>query len=66
MLGHEGGGIVEEVGPGVTTVKIGDKVVMHWRKGDGIESGFPSYKWEDKIVGGGIPFFKGSAEFIIL
>ena len=22
--------------------------------------------YEDKIVGGGIPFFKGSAEFIIL
>jgi len=29
-LGHEGAGIVREVGPGVTTVKPGDHVVMCW------------------------------------
>ncbi len=38
LLGHEGAGIVLAVGAGVTTVKEGDKVVMHWRKGDGIEA----------------------------
>ncbi|XP_041363154.1 alcohol dehydrogenase class-3 chain H-like [Gigantopelta aegis] len=27
VLGHEGGGIVESVGPGVTSVKIGDHVI---------------------------------------
>lgn len=27
VLGHEGGGIVEEVGPGVTTLKAGDHVI---------------------------------------
>lgn len=27
ILGHEGGGIVEEVGPGVTSVKPGDHVI---------------------------------------
>jgi S-(hydroxymethyl)glutathione dehydrogenase/alcohol dehydrogenase len=27
IMGHEGGGIVEEVGPGVTTVKPGDHVI---------------------------------------
>jgi S-(hydroxymethyl)glutathione dehydrogenase / alcohol dehydrogenase len=27
ILGHEGGGIVEEVGPGVTSVKVGDHVI---------------------------------------
>jgi len=27
VLGHEGGGIVEEVGPGVTSVKTGDHVI---------------------------------------
>jgi S-(hydroxymethyl)glutathione dehydrogenase / alcohol dehydrogenase len=43
MLGHEGCGIVEEVGAGVTTVKPGDKVVMHWRLGSGMESSFPEY-----------------------
>lgn len=43
LMGHEGCGIVEEVGPGVTRVKPGDKVVMHWRKAAGIESDFPRY-----------------------
>ena len=36
LMGHEGCGIVEEIGPGVTTVGVGDKVVMHWRPGSGI------------------------------
>lgn len=27
ILGHEGGGIVQEVGPGVTAVAVGDKVI---------------------------------------
>ncbi|MBI4093549.1 alcohol dehydrogenase catalytic domain-containing protein, partial [Candidatus Kaiserbacteria bacterium] len=31
LLGHEGCGVVEKVGESVTTVKPGDKVVMHWR-----------------------------------
>lgn len=38
LFGHEGGGDVEAIGPGVTTVKPGDRVVMHWRKGLGIEA----------------------------
>src|SRR6202049_1735377 len=28
--GHEGVGIVEKVGPGVTTPKVGDRVAMPW------------------------------------
>jgi Zn-dependent alcohol dehydrogenase len=31
VLGHEGAGVVEEVGPGVTRVRPGDLVVMMWR-----------------------------------
>jgi len=31
LLGHEGAGIVEEVGPEVTTVVPGDRVVIAWR-----------------------------------
>lgn len=38
LLGHEGGGIVTDIGPGVRHVKKGDHVVLHWRKGQGIEA----------------------------
>jgi len=31
LLGHEGAGIVEEVGEGVTSVASGDRVVIAWR-----------------------------------
>ncbi|MSU70361.1 MAG: Zn-dependent alcohol dehydrogenase [Opitutaceae bacterium] len=30
VLGHEGAGVVEEVGPGVTKVKKGDRVLVNW------------------------------------
>ena len=53
LLGHEGGGVVEETGAGVTTVKKGNHVVLHWRKGDGIEAKPPKYKWGDGEVGAG-------------
>ena len=53
LLGHEGGGIVVDTGPGVSTVAKGDHVVLHWRKGDGIESATPTYRWGDRIVNAG-------------
>tara|TARA_R110000824_G_scaffold78371_1_gene197868 strand:+ start:9446 stop:10471 length:1026 start_codon:yes stop_codon:yes gene_type:complete len=53
MIGHEGCGEVIEVGPGVTNVKIGDRVVMHWRVGTGIESNFPKYTFNNKEITGG-------------
>jgi S-(hydroxymethyl)glutathione dehydrogenase/alcohol dehydrogenase len=43
LLGHEGAGIVLECGEGVATVRRGDKVVLHWRKGAGLESTTPTY-----------------------
>lgn len=54
LLGHEGGGIVEAIGPGVTKIKIDDHVVMHWKKGSGIEAQTPKYKWGNKIVNAGL------------
>jgi S-(hydroxymethyl)glutathione dehydrogenase/alcohol dehydrogenase len=44
LLGHEGSGTVLECGEGVRTVKPGDRVVLHWRKGAGLESTTPVYK----------------------
>ncbi len=38
LLGHEGCGLVLATGLDVMSVKEGDKVVMHWRKGAGIEA----------------------------
>jgi len=43
LLGHEGAGIVEEVGLGVTCVKPGDHVVLGWMKGQGIDAEPPVY-----------------------
>lgn len=53
LLGHEGCGIVLEIGPGVLNLNVGDKVVMHWRKGKGIESDFPTYIFKDKPITSG-------------
>lgn len=54
LLGHEGCGIVEYVGPGVTKLRKGQKVVMHWRKGSGMESESPRYHiGDDEVITGG-------------
>lgn len=53
LMGHEGCGIVQEIGAGVTNVKVGDKVVMHWRPGAGIEAPFPSYVLDGKPMSSG-------------
>lgn len=63
FLGHEGCGIVEGVGPGVTKLRKGQKVVMHWRKGSGMESESPRYyvsradKGTDVITSGQVTTF---------
>jgi S-(hydroxymethyl)glutathione dehydrogenase/alcohol dehydrogenase len=53
LLGHEGGGIVREVGPEVTHVKPGDHVVLHWRLGAGIQARPVHYKLGKKIINAG-------------
>jgi S-(hydroxymethyl)glutathione dehydrogenase / alcohol dehydrogenase len=53
LLGHEGCATVLEVGEGVRTVKKGDKVVMHWRPSNGIQSETPTYMWGGKKVNAG-------------
>ena len=53
LLGHEGSGIVQKTGPGVTTVKNGDHVVLHWRPSSGLQSQTPKYDWNGKTVNAG-------------
>jgi S-(hydroxymethyl)glutathione dehydrogenase / alcohol dehydrogenase len=61
-LGHEGTGTVLETGSAVTKVKAGDKVVLSWIKGNGIEAGGAVYRWDGKNVNaGGVTTFQRQA-----
>ena len=53
LLGHEGAGTVIASGPGVRHVRTGDKVVLHWRKGAGIEAAPAKYRWRGKSLNAG-------------
>ena len=53
LLGHEAGAVVLEVGPDVTHVAPGDRVVCHWRPGAGIDAGGSVYKWNGHDVNAG-------------
>jgi len=53
LLGHEGSGIVEATGDGVRFVKPGDRVVLHWRKSQGIECVPPRYVWRGNALNAG-------------
>jgi S-(hydroxymethyl)glutathione dehydrogenase / alcohol dehydrogenase len=61
-LGHEGTGTVLEAGGAVTKVKPGDKVVLSWIKGNGIEAGGAVYDWDGrKVNAGGVTTFQRHA-----
>ena len=53
LLGHEGSGVVQRVGPGVKTVEAGDHVVLHWRPSDGLQAEPAKYSWDGKTVNAG-------------
>lgn len=53
MLGHEGSGTVLEIGEGVSKVKPGDKVVLGWIKGEGIDVPGTKYMSGDQIINAG-------------
>lgn len=53
LLGHEGGGIVHEVGPEVTNVKPGDHVVLHWRPSVGIQARGAQYRQGMRTINAG-------------
>lgn len=52
-LGHEGSGIVLEVGPKVEKVKPGDTVILSWMKGTGANVPGSIYNWKGKTVNAG-------------
>jgi len=62
LLGHEGSGVVVEVGPDVSKVRSDDRVILGWIKGSGIEAGGVQYKCPDGILnGGGVTTFNDYA-----
>ena len=61
-LGHEGSGTVLEIGPGVTKVKPGQRVIMSWIKGSGLEVPGTRYDWDKGPVNaGGVTTFQQHA-----
>ncbi|WP_413744846.1 zinc-binding dehydrogenase [Synechococcus sp. MIT S9451] len=53
LMGHEGFAEVLAVGPGVKHISVGDRVVLHWRKGEGIQADPPSYRWRGNVLNAG-------------
>jgi len=53
LLGHEGYGKVIDYGPGVKKVKKDDYVILHWIKGNGIESETPKYYINNRKINAG-------------
>ncbi|WP_394191946.1 zinc-binding dehydrogenase [Pseudoalteromonas atlantica] len=53
LLGHEGVGIVEQIGDGVTKIKPGDKVVIGWLQGEGLNAPGGKYPHEDYLINSG-------------
>lgn len=61
-LGHEGSGIVCEIGEGVTRVAPGDQVILSWIKGAGLDVPGTVYDWNGRAVNaGGITTFSRHA-----
>jgi len=53
MLGHEASGTVMETGAGVLKVKPGDKVVLSWIKGQGMDVSGAKYRHDGTVINSG-------------
>ncbi len=53
LLGHEGSGVVIAIGEGVTKVKPGDKVILGWIKGVGLNVPGPKLRKGDQTINAG-------------
>ncbi len=52
-LGHEGSGVVVEVGPKVEKVKPGDTAILSWMKGSGANVAGSIFEWNGQKVNAG-------------
>lgn len=52
-LGHEAGGIVRGISPGVTKVDIDDRVILSWIKGSGANVAGTVYRWNSQVINAG-------------
>ena len=52
-LGHEGSGIVREIGSSLTKVKEGERVILSWMKGTGGDVPGSVYRWNGRNVNAG-------------
>jgi S-(hydroxymethyl)glutathione dehydrogenase/alcohol dehydrogenase len=52
-LGHEGSGVVRDIGAGVTKVKPGDHAILSWIKGSGANVPGTVYSWAGRKVNAG-------------
>jgi S-(hydroxymethyl)glutathione dehydrogenase/alcohol dehydrogenase len=53
LLGHEGSGVVLEVGNGVTKVNPGDEVILGWIRGIGLDAPGAKYLCGNQIINSG-------------
>jgi S-(hydroxymethyl)glutathione dehydrogenase/alcohol dehydrogenase len=53
LLGHEASGEVVAAGEGVTKVQLGDKVIMGWIKGEGMEAPGAKYTCDGEVINSG-------------
>jgi S-(hydroxymethyl)glutathione dehydrogenase/alcohol dehydrogenase len=53
LLGHEGAGVVEKIGPGVTRVAPGDHVILSWIQGLGFNAKTPLYMMGTQKINAG-------------
>jgi len=53
LLGHEGTGVVVEIGNGVKKVKPGDRVILGWLKGTGMDVLGAKYDHQGEIISSG-------------
>ena len=53
LLGHEGVGIVLDVGPEVSRIKIGERVILHWMKNNEPDATNPKYFLENTEINAG-------------